>query len=575
MNARKMLAGAFIVMLGMGMTSFKEDDRNFQISKNLDIFNSIFKELDMFYVDTVNAEKMIQTGVEGMLSLTDPYTEYYPEEEVSSLKEMTTGKYGGIGAAIRYYEAKDRIAVVEPTEGMPAAEAGVKAGDIILSVGGKEMVRGDMKPQEFSSKVSEALRGEPGTSFVLKVLRPLKNDSTVMEFKITRKNIRTNPVPYYGMVKDSIGYLALSSFTENSAKDFKKAFIELKQKGAKSLIIDLRDNGGGSLSEAVDIVNLYVPKGQEIVVTKGKVRQAQGSYKTQNEPVDTQIPLAVLVNGATASASEIVSGSLQDLDRAVVIGSRTFGKGLVQTIRPLPYNGTLKVTTSKYYIPSGRCIQAIDYAKKNADGSVARTPDSLTTVFHTAAGREVRDGGGIRPDIEVKGDKIPNIVFYLMNDDLIFDYATQYCWDHSTLASVDDFKLTDADYEAFKKLVKSRNFTYDRQSEKMLKSLKEIAEFEGYMTEAAEEFKALEKKLNHNLDRDLDYFAKPIKEYISQEIVTRYFYQRGAAMERLKDDTDLEEAIKVLQNPVRYREILSAPVKKDEPVKKEKEETKK
>ena len=575
MNARKMLAGAFIVMLGMGMTSFKEDDRNFQISKNLDIFNSIFKELDMFYVDTVNAEKMIQTGVEGMLSLTDPYTEYYPEEEVSSLKEMTTGKYGGIGAAIRYYEAKDRIAVVEPTEGMPAAEAGVKAGDIILSVGGKEMVRGDMKPQEFSSKVSEALRGEPGTSFVLKVLRPLKNDSTVMEFKITRKNIRTNPVPYYGMVKDSIGYLALSSFTENSAKDFKKAFIELKQKGAKSLIIDLRDNGGGSLSEAVDIVNLYVPKGQEIVVTKGKVRQAQGSYKTQNEPVDTQIPLAVLVNGATASASEIVSGSLQDLDRAVVIGSRTFGKGLVQTIRPLPYNGTLKVTTSKYYIPSGRCIQAIDYAKKNADGSVARTPDSLTTVFHTAAGREVRDGGGIRPDIEVKGDKIPNIVFYLMNDDLIFDYATQYCWDHPTLASVDDFKLTDADYEAFKKLVKSRNFTYDRQSEKMLKSLKEIAEFEGYMTEAAEEFKALEKKLNHNLDRDLDYFAKPIKEYISQEIVTRYFYQRGAAMERLKDDTDLEEAIKILQNPVRYREILSAPVKKDEPIKKEKEETKK
>lgn len=575
MNARKMLAGAFIVMLGMGMTSFKEDDRNFQISKNLDIFNSIFKELDMFYVDTVNAEKMIQTGVEGMLSLTDPYTEYYPEEEVSSLKEMTTGKYGGIGAAIRYYEAKDRIAVVEPTEGMPAAEAGVKAGDIILSVGGKEMVRGDMKPQEFSSKVSEALRGEPGTSFVLKVLRPLKNDSTVMEFKITRKNIRTNPVPYYGMVKDSIGYLALSSFTENSAKDFKKAFIELKQKGAKSLIIDLRDNGGGSLSEAVDIVNLYVPKGQEIVMTKGKVRQAQGSYKTQNEPVDTQIPLAVLVNGATASASEIVSGSLQDLDRAVVIGSRTFGKGLVQTIRPLPYNGTLKVTTSKYYIPSGRCIQAIDYAKKNADGSVARTPDSLTTVFHTAAGREVRDGGGIRPDIEVKGDKIPNIVFYLMNDDLIFDYATQYCWNHPTLASVDDFKLTDADYEAFKKLVKSRNFTYGRQSEKMLKSLKEIAEFEGYMTEAAEEFKALEKKLNHNLDRDLDYFAKPIKEYISQEIVTRYFYQRGAAMERLKDDTDLEEAIKVLQNPVRYREILSAPVKKDEPVKKEKEETKK
>ena len=556
MNARKLLAGFFIVMLGMGLFSFKGDDRNFQIAKNLDLINAIFKELDMFYVDTINPEEMIQNGVEGMLALTDPYTEYYPEEEVSSLKEMTTGKYGGIGAAIRYYEAKDRIAIIEPTEGMPAAEAGVKAGDIILSVGGKEMVRGDMKPQDFSSKVSEALRGEPGTSFVLKVLRPLKNDSTVLEFQITRKNIRTNPIPYSGMVRDSIGYLALSSFTENSAKDFKKAFIELKRKGATSIIIDLRDNGGGSLSEAVDIVNLFVPKGQEIVVTKGKLKQGQGSFKTQSEPVDTQIPIAVLVNGGTASASEIVSGSMQDLDRAVVIGTRTFGKGLVQTIRPLPYNGSLKVTTSKYYIPSGRCIQAIDYAKKNADGSVARIPDSLTHVFHTVAGREVRDGGGIRPDIEVKGDRIPNIVFYLMNDDLIFDYATQYCWDHPTLASVDDFKLTDADYENFKKLVKSRDFTYDRQSEKLLKNLKEVAEFEGYMDEASEEFKALEKKLNHNLDRDLDVFAKPIKEYISQEIVTRYFYQRGAVMERLKDDDDLKKAIEVLGDKEQYRKIL-------------------
>lgn len=498
-----------------------------------------------------------------MLALTDPYTEYYPEEEISSLKEMTTGKYGGIGAAIRYYEAKDRIAVVEPTEGMPAAEAGVKAGDIILSVGGKEMTRGTMKPQDFSQKVSDALRGEPGTSFILKVMRPLKNDSTILEFKITRKNIRTNPVPYYGMVRDSIGYLALSSFTENCAKDFKKAFIEMKEQGARSFILDLRDNGGGSLAEAVDIVNFFVPKGQEIVVTKGKLKQAQGSYKTQNEPIDTQIPMAVLVNGASASASEIVSGSLQDLDRAVIIGTRTFGKGLVQTIRPLPYNGTLKVTTSKYYIPSGRCIQAIDYAKKNADGSVARTPDSLTNVFRTAAGREVRDGGGIRPDIEVKGDRVPNIVFYLMNEDIIFDYATRYCWDHPALASVDSFQLTDEDYKEFKKLVKSRDFKYDRQSEKMLKSLKEVAEFEGYMEGAAEEFKALEKKLNHNLDRDLDYFAKQIKGYIAQEIVTRYFYQRGAAMERLKEDEDLEKAIEVLHDAGRYKQILSAPTVAD------------
>lgn len=559
MNTKKTLIAAFAVLLGIGLLSFKGDDRNFKIAKNLDLFNSIFKELDMFYVDTIDVEKMIQNGVNGMLALTDPYTEYYPEEEVSSLKEMITGKYGGIGAAIRYYEANDRIVVVEPTEGMPAAEAGVKAGDIILEVGGKEMLRGDLKPQEFSSKVSDALRGEPGTSFVLKVLRPMQNDSTEMEFKITRKSIRTNPVPYYGMVRDSIGYIALQGFTDNCSKDFKKAFIELKQKGARSLIIDLRDNGGGSLSEAVDIVGLFVPKGQEVVYTKGKIKQAENSFKTRFEPVDTEIPLVVLVNGSSASASEILSGSLQDLDRAVIVGSRTYGKGLVQTTRPLPYNGTLKVTTSKYYIPSGRCIQAIDYSKKNADGSVARTPDSLTNVFHTAIGREVRDGGGIRPDIEVKAPKFPNIIFYLMNEDIIFDYATQYCWNHQAPASVADFKLTDDDYEAFKTLVKSRDFTYDRQSEKMLKSLKEMAEFEGYMDGAKEEFAALEKKLNHNLERDLETFKKQISEYLSQEIITRYFYQRGAAMERLKDDDDLESAVKVLQNKAEYAKILSVP----------------
>lgn len=557
MNTQKTLFAAFAILISMGLLSFKGDDRNFKIAKNLDLFNSIFKELDMFYVDTVDVEKMIQNGVNGMLALTDPYTEYYPEEEVSSLKEMITGKYGGIGAAIRYYEASDRIVIVEPTEGMPAAESGVRAGDIILEVGGKEMLRGNLKPQEFSNKVSNALRGEPGTSFVLKVLRPMQNDSTEIEFKITRKSIRTNPVPYYGIVRDSIGYIALQSFTDNCSKDFKKAFIELKQKGAKSLIIDLRDNGGGSLSEAVDIVGLFVPKGQEVVYTKGKIKQAENSFKTRFEPVDTEIPLVVLVNGASASASEILSGSLQDLDRAVIVGNRTYGKGLVQTTRPLPYNGTLKVTTSKYYIPSGRCIQAIDYSKKSADGSVARTPDSLTNVFHTAIGREVRDGGGIRPDIEVKATKFPNIIFYLMNEDIIFDYATQYCWTHQAPASVADFKLTDKDYEDFKSMVKSRNFTYDRQSEKMLKSLKEMAEFEGYMDGAKDEFAALEKKLNHNLDRDLETFKKQIIEYLSQEIITRYFYQRGAAMERLKDDADLESAVKVLKDSNEYKKILS------------------
>lgn len=556
-----MLLGGMVTLFGAGLLGFKEDDRNFQIVKNLDVFNSVFKELDMFYVDTIDAEKMIQNGINGMLALTDPYTEYYPEEEMGSLKQMITGKYAGIGATIRYYDAKDRVVITEPLEGTPAQEAGLKAGDVILSVGGKDMVRGDMEKNELTDHVSQELRGEPGTSFLLKVERPGKDKPQVLEFKITRRSIRQNPIPYYGMVADSVGYLALSEFTENCAKDFKKAFIELKQKGASSLVIDLRGNGGGSLSEAVDIVNLFVPKGKEIVTLKGKVKQSEEGYKTESEPVDTEIPLVVLVDGSTASAAEIVSGSLQDLDRAVIVGKRTFGKGLVQVPRPLPYNGSLKVTTAKYYIPSGRCIQAIDYAKRNADGSVARTPDSLTHVFHTAAGREVRDGGGIRPDIEVKGEKYPNILFYLMNEDVIFDYGTQYVLNHPQLASVADFKLTDKDYEDFKALVKEKKFTYDRQSEKVLKNLKEVAEFEGYMDDAKAEFEALEKKLTHNLDRDLDHFRKPIQEMIAQEIIKRYFYQKGACMERLKDDEDLKKALETLADQTKYEGILTVPEK--------------
>ena len=554
-----------VLLVAVGTSFFfgfkSGDNRSFQVAKNLDIFNSIVKELDMFYVDTIDPNKTIRTGIESMLYSLDPYTQYFPEDDQSELEQMLKNTYGGIGSIITWNTKLKRSMIAEPYEHMPAATVGLKAGDILMEIDGKDLAGKN------NQEISEMLRGQVGTSFKLKVQRP--GTEQPLEFDIVRRSIQLPFIPYYAMLDNNIGYINLSTFSGNPSKEFKQAFLDLKKQGITSLVIDLRNNGGGLLDEAVEIANFFLPRGKTLVTTKGKTKQASNTYKTLREPLDLEIPLAVLVNSATASASEILAGALQDYDRAVVVGNRTFGKGLVQTTRPLPYGGTMKLTTSKYYIPSGRCVQAIDYKHRNEDGSVGRIPDSLTTVFHTAAGREVRDGGGIRPDIEVKGDKIPNIVFYLMNDDLIFDYATQYCWDHPTLASVDDFKLTDADYEAFKKLVKSRNFTYDRQSEKMLKSLKEIAEFEGYMTEAAEEFKALEKKLNHNLDRDLDYFAKPIKEYISQEIVTRYFYQRGAVMERLKDDTDLEEAIKVLQNPVRYREILSAPIKKDEPVKKE------
>lgn len=548
-----------VTLAGSALFSFsKGDDRNFQIAKNLDVFNAVFKELDMFYVDTIDPEKVIKYGIDAMLAQTDPYTEYYPEED-NTLKEMTSGKFGGIGSVIRYYTPRKRVAIIEPSEGSPAAEIGLKAGDIILEVNGKEMVQGDRTPNELTSYVSDHLRGEPGTICVVKVDRPTSDSTYVpMEFKITRSTIRTNPVPYYGMVGDSVGYIFISTFAiENCSKDIKKALIELKQQGAKAMILDVRGNGGGLLGEAVNVVNFFVPKGKEIVVTKGKVKQAGTTYKTMNEPIDTEIPLAVLVDGSTASASEIVSGSLQDLDRAVIVGNRTYGKGLVQVPRELPYNSSMKVTTAKYYIPSGRCIQAIDYAKRNADGSVARIPDSLTNVFHTAGGREVRDGGGIRPDVEVKAEKFPNIMFYLLNDDLIFDYATQYCIKHPQIGEVKDFVITDADYAEFKQMLKKRKFTYDRQSEKTLKNLKEIAEFEGYMEGAKDEFAALEQKLTHNLDRELDRFSKEIKDAIAQEVIQRYYYQRGGVLQRLKDDPDVNKAVETLKNKPGYDKILT------------------
>ena len=540
----------------------KTDDRNFQIVKSLDVFNSVFKELDMFYVDSIDPKEIVEYGIRAMLAKTDPYTEYYPEED-NTLKEMTTGKFGGIGSVIRYYSPRKRVAIIEPSEGHPAAEAGLKAGDIILEINGKEMLQENRTPNEMTSYVSDHLRGEPGTLCVIKVDRPTSDSTYVpMEFKITRGTIRTNPVPYYGMLNDSIGFIYISTFSvEGCSKEIKRAFIELKQQGATSMVLDVRSNRGGLLSEAVNVVNFFVPKGKEIVKTKGKFKQMDHAYRTTNEPIDVEIPLAVLVDGGTASAAEILSGSLQDLDRAVVIGNRTYGKGLVQTLRNLPYNSSMKITTAKYYIPSGRCVQAIDYSKRNADGSIARTPDSLTTVFHTAAGREVRDGGGIRPDIEVKMDKTPNILFYLVNDDMIFDYATQYVIKHPTIAKVEDFQLTDADYADFKEMLKKRDFTYDRQSEEVLKKLKEFAEFEGYMENAKEEFAALEKKLQHNLDLELDRFAKDIKPLIAEEIVKRYYFEKGAVQETLKDDADLKKVIEVLQQPEEYNKVLTVAVK--------------
>ena len=560
MKNRKIISICIGVLLlgGIFFGFSKGDDRNFQFVKSLDVFNSVLRELDMFYVDSIDPKEVVEYGIQAMLAKTDPYTEYYPEED-NTLKEMTTGKFGGIGSVVRYYSPRKRVAIIEPSEGHPAAEAGLKAGDIILEINGKEMLQENRTPNEMTEYVSSNLRGEPGTLCVIKVERPTSDSTYVpMEFKITRGTIRTNSVPYYGMLNDSIGYICISTFSvEGCSKLIKRAFIELKQQGATSMVLDVRGNGGGLLSEAVNVVNFFVPKGLEVVKTKGKFKQWDHTYRTSSEPIDVEIPLVVLVDGITASASEILSGSLQDLDRAVIVGNRTYGKGLVQTLRNLPYNSSMKVTTAKYYIPSGRCVQAIDYSKRNADGSIARTPDSLTNVFHTAAGREVRDGGGIRPDIEVKIEKAPNILFYLVNDDMIFDYATQYVIKHPSIAKVEDFQVTDADYADFKAMLKKRNFTYDRQSEEVLKKLKEFAEFEGYMENAKDEFAALEKKLQHNLDLELDRFAKEIKPLIADEIVKRYYFERGAVQEGLKNDSDLKKAVEVLQQPEEYKKILT------------------
>lgn len=546
------------VLVAVAFFSFKSgDDRNFQIAKNLDTFNSIVKELDMFYVDTLDSNKTVREGIDYMLSSLDPYTEYYPEDDQAELQQMLNASFGGIGSLITYNQKLKRSMIAEPFEGTPAAKVGLKAGDILMEIDGKDLAGKN------NQEVSQMLRGAVGTSFKLKVERPDEKGGTrPLEFDIVRQTIQTPMIPYDTIFNKNVGYINLSTFSGTPSKDFKKTFLKLKKEGITSLVIDLRGNGGGRLEEAVEIANFFLPRGKVIVTTKGKTKQASNTYKTLREPLDLDIPITVLVNGATASASEILSGAFQDFDRAVIVGSRTFGKGLVQTTRPLPYGGVMKLTTSKYYIPSGRCVQAIDYKHRNEDGSVGTIPDSLTTVFHTAAGREVRDGGGVMPDIEVKQEKLPNILFYLVRDNLIFDYATQYCLKHPSIPSPQEFKVTDADYNDFKAMVKKADFKYDQQSEKIMKTLKEAAKFEGYLDEASEEIKALEKKLTHNLDRDLDYFSKDIRSMIADEIIKRYYYTRGGIIQQLKDDDGLQAALKILADPVKYKETLSAPVKK-------------
>lgn len=547
-----------ILAAWLALPATAQKNHNFEVSKNLEIFNNLFKQLDLYYVDTLEADKLVKTATGSMLNTLDPYTEYYPDDERDDLKQMLTGKYAGIGSLIHYSKNEDRCIISEPFENMPAAKGGLKAGDVILSIAGKEFgPKGSQNTNEFTESVSNALRGEPGTSFIVKIQRP--GEDKPREIKLTRRAIKTPPISYYGMIAENTGYIYLSSFPEGAATDVRRAVIDLKQKGAKQLVLDLRNNGGGSMQEAIDLVNLFIGKGKTVVELKGKIKSANETYKTQREALDPDIPLAVLVNGNTASSSEITAGTLQDYDRAVVIGTRTYGKGLVQQTRPLPYDGVLKLTTSRYYIPSGRCIQAIDYSHRAANGAVNRIPDSLTNVFHTAAGRPVRDGGGIMPDSVVKVDSVANIVLYLnpgmITSDVLFNFVTEYTHRHATIDPPEKFDISDEEYENFKRYAKEHNFTYDRQSVKLLDNLKKVAKFEGY--DVAEDIKALEAKLTHNEDYDFEHWKPEIKKLLNNEIMLRYYYRRGLIRNSLNNDKTLDTALDILNNPQEYRKMLA------------------
>lgn len=542
-----------VATVTQAQTAGTAKNHHLEVAKNLDIFNQVYKNLDLLYVDTLNPDQVVSTGIKAMLQSLDPYTEYYPESETKNLKMMITGKYAGIGAIIRYHRKLKRIVIDEPYEGMPAAEAGLKKGDIILSIDDSVMTDRDV------SYVSSRLRGDAGTKFVVKVLRP--STGKKMEFKITRRSIKLPELPYYGILEGNIGYINLNQFTEGCAREVRRAFIDLKKRGATALVFDLRNNGGGSEAEAVDIVNLWVGKDQTIVENRGKISQANHAYKTRLEPVDTEMPLVVLVNGETASSSEITSGALQDLDRAVILGTRTYGKGLVQIPLDMPYNTNLKLTTSKYYIPSGRCIQAINYSRNGTGGYRERVPDSLTHVFHTAAGREVRDGGGITPDVEVKNDTIPNIAFYLSGSgqdstEVMFDWVTDYINRHPTIAAPREFHLTDEEFADFKQCVVKSGFTYDPVSQKQLKQLEETAKAEGYYEQAREAFELLASKLKHDVATDIDKHEDILRQIIELDIIAAYYYQAGSIEAGLQHDKQLKEAIRLLQQPETYKKLL-------------------
>lgn len=527
-------------------------DHNLEVAKNLEVFNSIYKHLDLLYVDTLNAKEVVGNAINGMLRSLDPYTVYYSEDKTNELRTMLTGKYAGIGSIIRWNSQISNSVIEEPYEGMPAAEAGLRKGDVILSIDGESMKGKD------NAYVSDHLRGDAGTTFELKIRRP--STGKEMRFKITRRSIQMPAVPYYGVQQGGIGYIKLNEFTENSAKIVRNAFIDMRHQLIKGLILDLRNNVGGSELEAANLVNLFVPKGVTVVSNRGKLKRANHDYKTTSEPIDTVIPIVVMVNGNSASSAEIVTGALQDMDRAVVLGTKTYGKGLVQMPIDLPYNSEMKVTTSRYYIPSGRCIQARKY-RHNDGGSSEVIADSTKRKFYTLNGREVLDAGGITPDVVVEGDSLPNIAYYLAaardSNEVLLNYEVDYIAKHPTVAQPADFELSDEDYAEFKKRVLDSGFTYDRTSEKFLKDLEQLTRFEGYYDDAKPEFEALKKKLSHNVAKDLEYNKQAIKNIINNDLMAAYYFQRGATQNSLRHDKQMDEAMKLITDGERYAKILN------------------
>lgn len=548
---KKIRSGKFIVVISLLLvvgisTGFlvTQETRDFRIAKNLDIFFSLFRELNTFYVDDIDPDKVIKSGIDNMLKTLDPYTVYFPESEADEFAIMTTGKYGGIGSLVR--SSGEYVVINEVYKGFPADKAGIKPGDLLKKVDGISL-------KGFTTdKVSEKLKGNPGTPINITIERNGKES----EYPLKREKIIMPSVPYYGMIDSKTGYIRFSSFTQNCTDDVRNAVNALKSKNVQQIILDLRGNPGGLLTEAVGVVNLFVAAGNEVVSTKGKVKQFDEDFKTSKQPVDEKIPLAVIINRGSASAAEIVAGALQDLDRAVIIGQRSYGKGLVQITRPLSYNTQLKVTTAKYYIPSGRCIQARDFSHPNEDGSVGIIPDSLISEFKTRNGRVVKDGGGITPDIESLPASLSQISSELFMRNFIFDYATKYYWAHPDLKSPDQFAFTDQDYEDFKNFLIARKFNYKTSTEESLNELITNAKKEKYYEIHKELFDELQNDIAHNLEQDLTLFKSEISELIEDEIISRYFYETGAIAWTIKKDEQILKARDILNNQIEYLSIL-------------------